>query len=114
MFLYEKHCAAAAPPTLLSKEQINLYLKEIPSWDVDLETKEISCTYTIKNYHQNILFINTISEIIHNENHHPKICFGYDYCSIHFSTHSSKGITLFDFICAAKIERTFLTLDDIA
>lgn len=112
MFLYEQHCEASTIPTLLSAEQTKSYLKEIPTWNTNLEKKGISRTFKFKDYHQTLLFINSIAEIIHAENHHPNISFGYNSCSINYSTHSADGVTLFDFICAAKIERVFSTKDN--
>lgn len=108
MFLYEQHCDANKKPLLLSEEKIKSYLKEIPKWETDLDSKTITQTYKFKDYHQTLHFINTIAEIIHTENHHPNISFGYNICSISYSTHSANGITLFDFICAAKIEQISL------
>lgn len=108
MCLYEQHCEANEKPQLLSEEKIKSYLKDIPTWEANLDSKTITRTYKFKDYHQTLHFINAVAEIIHTENHHPKISFGYNTCSISYSTHSAHGITLFDFICAAKIERISL------
>lgn len=105
MFLHEQHCEAKKTPTLLTEEQINTFLKEIPQWHISENKKEILCTFKFKDYHQTLLFINAVAEIVHFENHHPDIKFGYNYCAIHFSTHSAGGITIFDLICAAQIEQ---------
>jgi 4a-hydroxytetrahydrobiopterin dehydratase len=29
---------------------------------------------------------------------------GYNYCTIHYSTHAIKGLSENDFICAAKVD----------
>ena len=107
MFLYEQYCDTKNSPALLSDEQIKLYLKEIPKWEADLDKKEILRDFKFKDYYQTLLFINAIAKIVHNENHHPNINFGYNHCKINYSTHSANGITLFDLICAAKIDRVF-------
>ena len=65
----------------------------------------------IKNYKQTLLFINAVAEIANIENHHPEINFGYNYCSIQFSTHSANGITLFDIICAAQTDQLLFKQD---
>lgn len=103
MYLYEQHCITGNKPQLLSKEQIIQYLKETPDWHLILENTEnneeqkyISRSFKFKDYHQTLLFINAIAPLIHKENHHPDIKFGYNTCSIHFSTHSAGGITIFD------------------
>ena len=105
MFLYEQHCKSKDTPTLLSEEQLTTLLKEIPRWQVHENNKEIFREFKFKDYQHTLLFINAISNIIKHENHHPEIRFGYNYCTIHYSTHSAKGITLFDLISAAQIEQ---------
>ena len=113
MFLHEQHCKAKTTPTLLDDEQINIFLKEIPQWQFSANKKDILRTFKFNDYHQTLLFINAVAEIIHYENHHPDIKFGYNHCTIHFTTHSAGGITMFDLICAAKIEQLLSKQDFI-
>lgn len=108
MFLYEQHCQDNTSPAPLSKEQIKLYLKEIPSWAIDPAKVEILRDLKFKDYYQTLLFINSVAKIVHTENHHPNICFTYNKCTVKYSTHSVNAITLLDFICAAKIEQLLL------
>ena len=105
MFLHEQHCELKTIPTLLTDENINKSLKEIPQWKHSVNKKDISRSFKFKDYHQTLLFINAVAEIVNCENHHPDIKFGYNHCTIHFSTHSAGGITMFDLICAAQIEQ---------
>ena len=105
MHLYEQHCSSKTTPQLLTETELNVQLKEIPEWKVSPDKGSISRTYKFKDYHQTLLFINTAVVIINKENHHPDIQFGYNRCSIQFSTHSAGGITIFDLICAAQIEQ---------
>ena len=108
MLLHEQHCKDKKLPTLLSAEKIESYLEETPEWKLNSNNSEITRCFKFKDYHQTLLFINSVAEIAHIENHHSNICFGYNHCEITYSTHSAKGITLFDFICAAKIEQLLL------
>jgi 4a-hydroxytetrahydrobiopterin dehydratase len=108
MHLYEQHCLSKTSPQLLTKEEIKKLLIEIPLWKSSAENKAIIRNFKFKDYHQTLLFINAIAEIIHKQNHHPDIKFGYNNCTVSFSTHSANGITLFDFICAARIEHLLL------
>lgn len=107
MPLYERHCLADISPQLLTTKQLNQYHEEVPLWELDKENNKIYRTFNFNNYHQTLKFINHIAEIINKENHHPEITFGYSYCNISFSTHSANGITLFDFICAAHIDKLY-------
>ncbi len=115
MYLYEQHCVPGNKPQLLNKEQIKQCLQEVPDWNLIAEStannavqKTLSRSFKFKNYHQTLQFINAIAPLIHKENHHPDINFGYNTCAIHFSTHSAAGITIFDFICAAHIDKIFI------
>lgn len=49
-------------------------------------------------------FVNTVAWIADNEDHHPNLEVGWGHCLVRFSTHSIKGLSENDFICAAKID----------
>ena len=84
---------------------IESYLSQLPGWEVSLDYKRISKKFPFKNYHHTLAFINAVAWIAHREDHHPDICFGYDYAAVSLTTHAAKGITLNDLIVAAKIDR---------
>lgn len=108
MKLQHQHCEAKTKPHLLNDEEIQTNLSLLPHWKLNKEDNNITRELKFKDYHQTLLFINSIATIIHRENHHPDIKFGYNTCKIFYSTHSAKGVTLFDFICAAHIEQILL------
>lgn len=111
MFLYEQHCDATIAPTLIAYEEIVNFLKQIPLWKHDKDSKNIYREFKFKDYHHTLLFVNAVANIVHNENHHPEINFTYNQCSIQFSTHSANGITLFDLICAARVDQLLCKQD---
>ena len=39
-----------------------------------------------------------------SEDHHPDLEVGYNRCVVRYSTHSVKGLSENDFICAAKVD----------
>jgi 4a-hydroxytetrahydrobiopterin dehydratase len=82
-------------------------LKKVDGWDV--KSNEDRSFYLIKDFKfQNFLesqnFVNQISNIAEQENHHPDISFGWGYCKVKIFTHAVKGLTESDFILAAKID----------
>lgn len=109
MCLYEQHCLTDTPPQLLTKEKLDKLITEIPQWNISNDSKNISRNFKFDNYSKTLKFINAVAIIISKENHHPDINFGYNHCTISFTTHSSGGITLFDLICAAKIDQLKLS-----
>jgi 4a-hydroxytetrahydrobiopterin dehydratase len=86
----------------LTEAQIETLLKETPGWAYI--GKVITKTYSFKNYHETMAFVNAAAWIAHREDHHPDLSVGYNRCRVEFSTHSIGGISENDFICAAKFE----------
>ena len=85
----------------LTPAEIKIFLKDVPGWV--LKAGEIQKTFTFKNYYETVSFVNAAVWIAHTQDHHPEIEFGYKNCKIRYSTHSVKGLSENDFICAAQI-----------
>ncbi len=96
-------CELGQPP--ISLDQIQQHLQKVPEWQLNKENTVISRTFKFKGFQKTILFINALAWIINQEGHHPTLEVGYDYCTVNFTTHSAKGLTINDFICAAKIDQ---------
>ena len=104
--LTDKHCkpceGGVAP---LSHEQADDFMKDLHNdWAIDEAGKEISRTFSFKNYYQTMAFVNALAWIAHGEDHHPDIEVGYSRCHVRYSTHAIGGLSENDFICAAKID----------
>jgi len=88
----------------LDAATVRQYLQQrLHDWESNDAYTGISRTFRFKNYHQTIAFVNAIAWIAHREDHHPELSVGYNYCTVHFSTHAIKGLSDNDFICAAKL-----------
>jgi len=48
--------------------------------------------------------VNALAWICHTEDHHPELAVSYSRCVVRFSTRSVGGISVNDFICAAKAD----------
>ena len=64
----------------------------------------IEKTFSFKNFHETIAFVNALAWICHTEDHHPDVALSFDRCVVRFNTHSVGGISVNDFICAAKVD----------
>ena len=95
-------CEGGQPP--LSGFEVEKHLTQVPEWSLDQSKSSISRRFTFKGFQKTISFINALSWIVNQENHHPVIEAGYDYCVVTFTTHAVKGLSKNDFICAAKID----------
>lgn len=93
-----------APDQALEQEKITAYLKQLdPRWNLNREDQTISYTYSFKNYYQTMAFVNVVAQVAHQQDHHPDMHVGYNRCTVTYSTHSVGGLSIKDFICAAKI-----------
>lgn len=92
---------AGTPP--LDRAAADALLARIPGWSLADAGGEIGRTFRFKNYYETMAFVNALAWVAHREDHHPDIEVGYNRCRVRFSTHSVKGLSHNDFICAAKL-----------
>jgi 4a-hydroxytetrahydrobiopterin dehydratase len=98
-----KHCEAKT--SLLKKKEIKSHLKEIsPEWQLGENKDSISRLFKFKNYYDTMSFVNVVAMVAHRQDHHPDMTVTYNTCRVEFSTHSVGGLSLNDFICAAKVD----------
>jgi len=95
-------CEGGAKP--FSASQINGYKSKLNSdWEV-IDDKKISRLFKFKNFREAFDFVNKIAQIAEAEQHHPDIQINYNRVRIDLTTHAIKGLSMNDFIMAAKIE----------
>ena len=87
----------------LSKNEIQLKLKEMPGWSYI--GKAIQKRYTLKSFMPAMDLVNRIAEAAEKEQHHPDITINYNVVSISLSTHSDGGVTQKDFGLAQQIDK---------
>ena len=90
-------------PALNNKEASTLLQQLQPQWQFNQQQNTISYNYTFKNYYQTMAFVNVIAQIAHQQDHHSDLLVSYNRCTVTYSTHSVGGLSINDFICAAKI-----------
>lgn len=94
-------CEGGVEP--LSLDDANVFLKQTPGWEIDGEKMEISRTYQFGNFYETMAFVNALAWVAHVEDHHPDFEVGYKTCNVRYSTHAIGGLSINDFICAAKV-----------
>jgi 4a-hydroxytetrahydrobiopterin dehydratase len=97
MNLLEQHCTHAT--MALSHDAITGLLADVPGWAY--ADGHIVRTFTLRDFHQTIAFVNALADMVHEQDHHPELLVSYKQCEVRFSTHSVGGISQNDFICAA-------------
>ncbi len=99
-------CEAGVRP--FTVDDVKQYLSKVKNWEANKENTCITRRFTFKGFAKTIAFVNAIAWIAHQENHHPDIEFGYNYCNVKYTTHAIEGLSENDFICAAKVDGLIL------
>ncbi len=86
----------------MSDAAIHDHLAQVSGWQ--LKDGSIEKRYSFKNYFETIAFVNALAWICNTEDHHPDLAVSYSHCLVRFNTHSVGGISINDFICAAKTD----------
>jgi 4a-hydroxytetrahydrobiopterin dehydratase len=82
----------------------NELLRVLPGWTLAADGKEISKNFKFADFHRTIGFVNALAYIANREDHHPDLEVGYGHCRVRWSTHDVGGLSMNDFVCAAKTE----------
>jgi 4a-hydroxytetrahydrobiopterin dehydratase len=100
--LLNQKCRPLEGGSPMSADEIDTRLRQLGGWT--LKNGAIEKTYTFDNYHRTMAFVNALAWIAHAEDHHPDLLVKYGSCQVRFNTHSVGGISINDFICAAKAD----------
>jgi 4a-hydroxytetrahydrobiopterin dehydratase len=88
----------------LSLAQIDELLALLPGWQLRQDGKAIVKDFRFADFHRTLGFINAVGFMANQEDHHPDLEAGYGHCQVLWSTHDVGGLSLNDFICAARVE----------
>lgn len=75
---------------------------QLAGWSLDGSALERR--FAFDDFHRTMAFVNAVAWIAHGQDHHPDMAVGYGHCTLRFSTHSVGGLSMNDFICAAKVD----------
>ncbi len=100
--LKDQRCRRLEGSAAMNPELIASHLAQVDGWRfVD---GAIEKTYSFADYHRTMAFVNALAWVAHVEDHHPELRVTYNRCVVRFDTHSVAGISINDFICAAKLD----------
>ena len=86
----------------MTTAQVAAHLAQAPGWS--LVQGAIQKRYDFADYHHTMAFVNAVAWVAHGQDHHPDLLVAYNRCTVRFSTHSVGGISINDFICAARLQ----------
>jgi 4a-hydroxytetrahydrobiopterin dehydratase len=100
--LLHQHCHALEGGEPMGDVDIRSHLAQVSGWQ--LKDGAIEKTFSFRDFHETLGFVNALAWIANTEDHHPELHVSYDRCVVRFDTHSVGGISVNDFICAAKAD----------
>ena len=97
-------------PPKLTPEEIQTRLKAVPTWTLDPQGVAISRKFTAKNWQCALDFVNQLSIVAEEEGHHPDVHLtNWRDVEVVASTHAIGGLSLHDFVLAAKLDTIDVT-----
>jgi 4a-hydroxytetrahydrobiopterin dehydratase len=100
--LAPRRCQPLEGHPAMTAGEIDTHLAGAPGWA--LVDGAVQKRYDFADYHRTMAFVNAVAWIAHAEDHHPDLLVSYNRCTVRFNTHSVGGISINDFICAAKLD----------
>jgi 4a-hydroxytetrahydrobiopterin dehydratase len=86
----------------LSRQEAEVLHREIPLWSPGERTIERELRF--RDFRAAMDFVNRIAELANEQDHHPDIFISYNKVRLKLSTHKIGGLSMNDFIVAAKID----------
>ncbi|MBN1610693.1 MAG: 4a-hydroxytetrahydrobiopterin dehydratase [Polyangiaceae bacterium] len=103
--LAARHCRPCQGGTPLGPDEVRFLLPQATGWSLDSSSESISRTYSFRNFHETMAFVNAVAWLAHREDHHPELEVSYRSCRVRYRTHAVGGLSENDFICAAQVNR---------
>lgn len=86
----------------LSADLVAGGLAQLSNWHI--RNNELVREFSFSDYYRSIAFVNAVAYVAHRQDHHPELSVHYNRVQVRFSTHDVGGLSLNDFICAAKVD----------
>lgn len=97
-------CEGGVPK--LSPEEAKAQLTVLTGWELLSNPDRLKKSWTVKNFMAGMEFFRQVAELAESEGHHPDIhLVGYRNVSIEIWTHAIQGLSMNDFILAARIDQ---------
>ena len=97
-------CEGGTKP--FTRTEFTQYLPSVPGWTAINDDKAIVRDFKFKNFKEALAFVNKVGELAESEGHHPDInLHNWRKVKLTLSTHAIGGLSINDFILAAKVDR---------
>ncbi|MEI7445991.1 MAG: 4a-hydroxytetrahydrobiopterin dehydratase [Burkholderiales bacterium] len=100
-----RDCTPLTGRDALDATAVDAQLAVLPRWS--LVDDALQADYAFADWWETIAFVNALAWMVHRQDHHPELRVGYDRCTVRWNTHSANGVTINDFVCAARTDALF-------
>lgn len=100
--LASRRCTPIAGGPPMAPDEVAAQLAAAPGWR--LEAGAIEKRFDFPDFHRTMAFVNAVAWIAHEQDHHPDLLVSYGRCTLRWNTHTVGGVSINDFICAAKVD----------
>jgi 4a-hydroxytetrahydrobiopterin dehydratase len=100
--LHDQHCKPVTGRMPMTPAEIEQHLALLQGWT--FLAPFITKMFVFSNYYETMAFVNALAWICHQQDHHPDLEVTYNRCTVKLNTHSVQGISINDFIVAAKAD----------
>jgi len=91
----------------LNQDDVHELLTHVPEWSFDADLNNLNRTFKLNRYKDGPRFAVEVGKMADQQDHHPDMHIYYKKCVVEFTTHSAGGVSINDFICAAKTDEIF-------
>jgi len=106
MALIDQKCVPCEGGTMpLTIQEAETLMKDLNGWELTNGAKKIEKDFKFKNFAESLAFANKVGAIAEAEGHHPEIEIGWGKAEVELTTHAIGGLSMNDFIIAAKIDK---------
>ncbi len=95
-------CEGGFPP--LNRGEAEDMLDKLSGWSLARQGKGIYKEYAFKDFKEALAFVNKVGEVAEGEGHHPDVSLSWGKVGVSLTTHAMQGLSVNDFIVAAKID----------
>jgi 4a-hydroxytetrahydrobiopterin dehydratase len=89
----------------MTVEEATAQLQEMPGWELLSGPDRIRKAWVVRDFKAGMDFFSQVTDVAEAERHHPDLhLVGYRNVSIEIWTHAIQGLSLNDFILAARID----------
>lgn len=100
--LSQRTCQGEAPAC--GPDEIRTMMAQLTDWQLSGAGDRLTRRFEFKGFAKAVEMANLAAWLGNKQGHHPDIAFGWGYCAVTFTTHDAGGLTVNDFICAARLD----------